>query len=602
MSTNTDPLFNKNSYVSFDATSLKALVVDRLNSGQIFTDQNYQGSNLSAFLDVISYSFSTLLYYLNKTSSESMFSESQIYENMNRIVKLLNYSPKGKITQSLAYSLSATNALTQNNYIIPRYSYVNVGGTNFSFNKDINFTNTANNEIQLQNPSSDLFLYQGNFQEYPSYNAVGNNNEVLFLNLGTTTYIDHFNIHVYVKSVDTGKWEQWQQTENLFLNTATDKVFEVRYNPNKNYEIKFGDDINGKKLKTNDEIVVYYLNIDPNALTVAANSLITSTIASYNSINYNQIQNDTVNQYSSIMNNTQLNYLLLDNQYPSNLYTDEESVDDIRKNAPKNFSYQQRLVTTSDFESYIKNNYSNIFSDVYVVNNNDYMKGHVKYLYDIGINSPQLDNRLLFNQIKFSTSCNFNNVYVYLVPKNNSQRYISSSQKELILSELESKKVLTSEVVTNDPIYMGLDFYVKSSIKNPNIYDIDNSKLLIYKKPNSRRASSGILSDIVNLITNTFNKQNLSLGYFLDINQLSTNILAIDGIDKIKTYRSDENLYIDGISLLVWNETYPNLDINVYVQNLQLQYFQYPLFRSINNLISRISIVEPSGIIQITDF
>jgi hypothetical protein len=154
----TDPLLNKNSYVSFDATSINELIINRLNQNQIFTDQNYQGSNLSSLLDVISYTFSTLLYYLNKTSSETMFSEAQIYENMNRIVKLLNYNPKGKIAQTVGYYINA--ALPQNNYVIPRYSYIKVGATSFSFVKDIYFTLSQNNIIQLQNPETDYFLYQ----------------------------------------------------------------------------------------------------------------------------------------------------------------------------------------------------------------------------------------------------------------------------------------------------------------------------------------------------------------------------------------------------------------------------------------------------------
>jgi len=82
---------NKDSYLTFDGKSIRDVIIDRLNKEGIFTDQNYQGSNLSAFIDVISYCFSTLLYYLNKTSSESMFSEAQLYENMNRIIKILNY-------------------------------------------------------------------------------------------------------------------------------------------------------------------------------------------------------------------------------------------------------------------------------------------------------------------------------------------------------------------------------------------------------------------------------------------------------------------------------------------------------------------------------
>ena len=595
---------NNNSYISFDGTSIRDLIVQRLNEGQIFTDQNYQGSNLSALIDVISYTFSTLLYYLNKTSSESLFSEAQIYENMNRIVKLLNYNPVGKVTQTVGYNINSTTSLPAGNYIIPRYTYLNVGGTNFSVNNDIYFTNTADGLIHLQNQISDLFLYQGQFQEYPTYNALGNNNEVLYLNLGTSTYIDHFNIFVYVKDINTGTWSQWSQTQNLFLNKSTDKVYELRYNPNQNYEIKFGDNINGKSLNINDNIIVYYLNLDPDAQTIAANTINTNSLIIYNSVNFSQIQNDilTSSQISSLLTSDQIKYISLSNEYPSNPYSQEESVDQIRSNASKNFSYQQRLVTVLDFKNFIKNNYNNIISDVHVVNNDDYLTGHLKYLYDIGLNYPQLDGRVLYNQVQFANSCNFNNIYVYLVPLNATQQYVNAAQKELILNDLQGGKVLTSQVVPIDPVYMDIDFYVKSPLSEVNINDISKCKLLIRKSSNTRRASSGILNNVIKIINSYFNNTTSTLGQMIDINQLSTNLANVDGIESFQTYRSDTDTYVNGLSLIIWNETYPNLDAKVTAQNVQLQYFQYPKFNNITNLISRIEIIEPSGVIQVTDY
>ena len=69
-----DPIpFDKNSYVAFDGTSIRDIIVSRLNQGKVFTDQNYQGSNLSALIDIVGITVNTLLYYLNKTSSESIF-------------------------------------------------------------------------------------------------------------------------------------------------------------------------------------------------------------------------------------------------------------------------------------------------------------------------------------------------------------------------------------------------------------------------------------------------------------------------------------------------------------------------------------------------
>lgn len=68
----------KNAYANFDAVSLKQFIIDRLNENPKFTDQNYEGSNLAAFIDIIAYSYHVLMFYLNQTSSESMFSQTTL--------------------------------------------------------------------------------------------------------------------------------------------------------------------------------------------------------------------------------------------------------------------------------------------------------------------------------------------------------------------------------------------------------------------------------------------------------------------------------------------------------------------------------------------
>src|SRR5271154_4100937 len=97
----TDFTLPTNAYATFDAVSLKRLIIDRLNQTSFFTDQNFQGSNISALIDLIAYSYHTLLYYLNQTASESLFTEAQLYENMNRIVKAIDYNPVGAQTCNL---------------------------------------------------------------------------------------------------------------------------------------------------------------------------------------------------------------------------------------------------------------------------------------------------------------------------------------------------------------------------------------------------------------------------------------------------------------------------------------------------------------------
>ena len=603
MSQNQDPVpFTSNSYVAFDGTSIRDIIINRLNQGKVFTDQNYQGSNLSALIDIISYTFNTLLYYLNKTSSESLFSEAQVYENMNKIVKLLGYNPVGRLGQNVSFDLYTNGNLPIGNYFIPRYSYVSVGGTFYSVNQDISFSVLNNGAGKLSDISNNYLLYQGLFQEYPLYSAAGVDNEVIFLALNNTTYIDHHNIFVYVLPKGSNTWQQWTSVDNLFTYTANDNVYTTRFNENQNYEIAFGDGVNGVKLHQGDQVAIYYLKVDQNAVGISPNALANSKIVQFNSVRYANILTDTSFNLETLLSTTQLGYLSLNNQYPSNIYTDFESVDQIRKKAPGAFRSQYRLVTSGDYENYISSNFSNILSDSKVVNNDDYLTGHIKYLYDIGLNQPQIQNQVLLNQIKFSNSCNFNNIYVYAVPNNYLQDYISPPQKELIIDSLNSTKTMTSSIVVVDPVYMDLDFYIASPISSPSINDIDKCFLQITQSPTSGRATSSIINDAVSIFNSYFNTASNKLGQVIDVYQLTTKILAIDGVQAVNTYRSDTNTSINGISLLIWNDLYPTQDISVHSQNINLKYFQYPIFNNISKLASRIQVVQPVQTINPVDF
>ena len=154
------------SYAAFDAVSLKNLIKRRLTEKNIFTDHIFEGSNLSSIIDIIAYSYHTLLFYLNRTSSESIFTEAQLYENINRIVKLLNYNPVGYKTSVLTFE--AKGNMVPGTYTIPRYSLVDIGGIKYSINSDITFTKNTSIEEEIESIGLNHLLYQGTFEEYMS--------------------------------------------------------------------------------------------------------------------------------------------------------------------------------------------------------------------------------------------------------------------------------------------------------------------------------------------------------------------------------------------------------------------------------------------------
>ena len=596
MNTTTDQTslnVSKNEYVAFDALSLREFIRTRLNETNLFTDQNYEGSNITAINNIIAYSFHTLMYYLNQTSTESMFSDSQIYENINRIVKLISYSPIGNQTSTLSFSVSADSALSEGTYTIPRYTFIRSNNTTFSFNTDITFTKTVPGIENLTTVGDQYLLYQGTYIEYPLYVARGEANEIVYLIPGDGVIADHFNIDVYVKSITTGKWTKWSRVESLYLENATATKFEIRLNSNKNYEIKFGDSINGTQLNTNDTVAVYYLQSSGINGEVQADALAGQVATIYTTAQFNLIKQDVISADLTTLNDTSILDLQFANTNISTAYTEAESVESIRANAPATFRSQFRVVTSTDYETFIKSSFANIINDVKVLSNNEYTNGHLKYLYDIGLTNPGQDYRVLYNQMAFADACNFNNVYVYVLPKatklitNNYVNYLTPAQKQLIISSISDKKTLTSEVIIMDPVYKAIKIG-----NDPDIDDKDSPATLVVTLYRTSKTPASVIKDKIRAIFSTyFDPAKITLGFTVNLTDITGSILAIDGVKSVVT--RDDNIDVNGVSLVVYNPSYPT-DVIATTKNFTVSNFQTVYLDDIDNIIRSV-IVVPEG-------
>jgi len=594
MNTTSDQLdlnIAKNEYVAFDALSLRDFIRNRLNETNLFTDQNFEGSNITAINNIVAYSFHTLMYYLNQTSTESMFSESQIYENINRIVKLINYSPVGAQSSTLSFSSSATSDLGTGTYTIPRYSFIRSNNITYSFNTDITFTKTLSGIENLTSVGNQYLLYQGTYIEYPLYSARGEANELLFLVPGASIIVDHFNVDVYIKSISTNKWSKWTRAESLYLENSTAQKYEIRLNGNKNYEIKFGDDINGKQLVAGDVVAVYYLQSAGTTGQVGANSLNGKDAVIYNTAQFNLIKPDVISSDLALLNDTNITYLQFANSNISTSFTEAESVDSIRANAPATFRSQFRVVTTADYESFIKSSFANIINDVKVLNNNSYINGHLKYLDSIGLTNPGQDYRVLYNQMAFADACNFNNVYVYVLPKatklitNSYVNYLTPAQKQLIISSINDKKTLTSEVIIMDPVYKAVKIG-----NDPKIDDTDASASLVVTLYRGAKTPEAVIKDKVRTILSTyFDPSKITLGFTVNIPNITNDILSIDGVKSVAT--RDNNIDVNGVSLVVYNPSYPT-DVIATTKTFTVSDFQTVYLDDINNIISKVIVVS----------
>ena len=240
----------------------------------------------------------------------------------------------------------------------------------------------------------------------------------------------------------------------------------------------------------NDQVAIYYLKSSGVDGKVTKNTFNENELNVFNTAQYDEILTDT--------KDTSLNYLTIEsilnvninNTEDSTEFGEEEKIEEIKQNAPRFFSSEYKLTTKADYKSFIQRNYTNLIYDVTVLNNSDYTNDYLKYLNDeLGLTDYSLETNALFNQYYFADSSNSNNIYLTIVPnlrKNKSvvtrSNYLSPALKEKIQNEIENYKLLNSEIMFIDPMYLNLDFSLQFSGETSTLNYKDYTEVHIVKE------------------------------------------------------------------------------------------------------------------------
>jgi hypothetical protein len=593
----------QDAYVTFDALSLKDFIIDRLNKNENFTDQIYEGSNLSSIIDIVAYSYHVLMFYLNSTASESTFSQATLYENINKIVNLVGYKPTGKQTSVCSISAVADTSLPINSYFIRKYSYFLINDIQYTFLKNINFSKTTTATESLQAINDNVILYQGTVQEYPAYTASGVEFETLpvvvdnIIDTNTDKFISEGTISVYVKEKNSNKYYEYTEINTLYLAKSYSRVYDLRLNENGNYEIKFGNGIFGRRLNEGDEVIVYYLLSDNTAGIISKNSIRGNKLFTYSTGLYETIHTDTNSQQeSAIVTNALSPLITFTNPNNSTEIGQAETVEEIKKNTPMFVSSNLRLVTSQDYTSFISKNLNKFTQSIYVASNEEYINDYINYFYNISVD-PNKVNRILLNQVNFADSCDFNNINVFCVPSfrndedNITPPYLSTSFKNLIVDLTKNYKTVSAEVVPRDPIYVTFKVGItNSSIITPSI--TEDCKLTIVRQNNNKIQKDVIKNKVITTIRNFFNPQKNSLGQNLLLSNLTASILGIEGVKSVRTTNTNENINYNGVSFLAWNTVYPNDDITQINQDTTLPFYKFPYLYYPNTINNYIEVID----------
>ena len=331
------PLVN---FTNLDFEQVKTSLIEYLRSNSNFTDYDFEGSNLSTIIDLLAYNTYITSYNANMVANEVFIDSATLRENVVSLARNIGYLPKSRkaATSSVSFFVNTTNiqpapasiTLNRGTVATSQGSFAGVSGS-FCILDDI--TVPVVNNIATFN---DVPVYEGTFlTKNFTYNAQNPFQKFILPNAGVDTELMRVSVKASESSTASTKYAL---QDSLFYVGSDSKVFYLQEVEDERYELIFGDGIFGKKLEEGNYITVRYLVTNGDA----GNGL--SNFAFNGRLTYvRDGQEYTVSSGIS----------LLTTEFSSRGGSSIESVDSIKKYAPRIYASQNRAVTADDYETLI---------------------------------------------------------------------------------------------------------------------------------------------------------------------------------------------------------------------------------------------------------
>lgn len=303
-----------------DFETLKANLKTFLKSQNLFKDYDFEGSNLSVLLDLLTYNTYQNAFYLNQIGTEMFLDTALLKESVSSHAKELNYVPRARGSSAAVVNLSVTGDATQGTKTIPQYTTfeASVGANTLTFSTDTDIV--AVNDGTGSFLANNISIYEGTLvTEF--FEEDGNQNR--FVISSANVDINSIDVTVQTSSSDITNTSFTRATNLFNLDPASTVFFVQPYGTNK-YEIEFGNDVTGKSLDVGNIIRVRYRD----SVASAGDGAVNFTAADA------AITTTTVTKSTG--------------------GSERESIASIKFNAPRVFSTQDRAVTAEDYKSLIK--------------------------------------------------------------------------------------------------------------------------------------------------------------------------------------------------------------------------------------------------------
>lgn len=319
-----------------DFDSYKDSLKTFLRSQDRFKDYDFEGSNLSVLLDLLSYNTYQNAFYLNMVSNEMFLDSAKLRDSVISHAKELNYLPRSFRSSKAVISLTITSAdSAKRSIVVPK-------GTTFTTRIDdstYNFSTVENIVITNRSPSGSNFVYEsenidifeGNYLS-DTY-TVNYNNPLVYKISNKRVDLESLLVTVFEDNGTTT--HTYTRATSLFGHDLNSKVFFLQPGVGDTYEVVFGDGVVGRKPKNNSAVIIEY--------RVCSGELPNGAFKFINTARIDNESNVIVETISAAVDGTVA-----------------EDTNSIKYNAPRAFTTQERAVTSEDYENLLKANFPEI--------------------------------------------------------------------------------------------------------------------------------------------------------------------------------------------------------------------------------------------------
>ena len=316
-----------------DFDQVKTNLKTFLQSQSEFQDYNFEGSGLSIMLDVLSYNTHYLAFLANMSTNEIFLDSADIRNNIVSLAKMIGYTPSSPRAPRADIDIVVNNA----------------SGTSITMNKGTVFTTTVdsqqyqyvNNEEITITPADGVYrfsnctLYEGTLVTF-KYTVDSNDVDQRFVIPSTRADTSTLKVSVQNSAVDTTT-STYTFASGYSSVTSTSKAYFLQEVEDGKFQVYFGDGVTGAKVNDGNIVILEYIVTNTTESNGASSFSLSGNIGGFTDV--------TITTNSNSQGGAAA-----------------ETSDSIKFNAPLAYAAQNRAVTTSDYETFVRQIYPNALS------------------------------------------------------------------------------------------------------------------------------------------------------------------------------------------------------------------------------------------------